>query len=111
MTLHAICQYEDAISCFDSILSVQKDNPQILYKKAITVLKQGNVLGSINILRRIVEIDPVYKEIIKKEIEFNRLKENPLFKETIKEKTEFDKIDEDQFNISSNKTTIIEHKL
>jgi len=110
MTLHAICQYEEAISCFDDILAIQKENPEIMYRKTKTVIKQGKILDSINILRRIVEIDPIYKEIIKKEMEFSSLRDNPLFKEIIQGKTKFGRPDEDHFQRSNTETKILENK-
>jgi len=110
MTLHAICQYEEAISCFDNILSIQKENSGIMYRKAKTVIKQGNILDSINILKKVVQIDPIYKEIIKKEMEFSSLRDNPLFKEIIQEKIEFDRRDEVNLQRSANKTKILEYK-
>jgi tetratricopeptide (TPR) repeat protein len=110
MTLHAICQYEEAISCFDDILAIQKENPEIMYRKTKTVIKQGNILDSINILRRIVEIDPIYREIIKKEMEFSSLRDNPLFKEIIQGKAKFGRPDEEHFQKSNTETKILENK-
>jgi hypothetical protein len=89
---------------------MNKENSDVLYKKAKTVLLQGNIFDSLSILRRVVELDPIYKEIIKKEMLFNRLIDNPLFKEIIRGKTEFDRLDEEPFNRIFNKTKIIENK-
>jgi len=81
-----------------------------LYKKAKTVLMQGNIFDSLSILRKVIELEPIYKEIIKKEILFSRLRDNPLFKEIIRGKTEFDKLnDEKPFYGFVNKTKIIEN--
>ncbi len=92
------------------ILSIQKENPEIMYRKAKTMIKQGKILDSINILKIVVEIDPIYKEIIKKEMEFSSLRDNPLFKEIIKGKTEFNSHDEEHFQKSTSKTKILENK-
>ena len=57
---------------------------------------QGKILDSLNILRKIIDQEPIYKEIIKKDNDFDRLKDNHLFKDIIKDKTEFDKLNEKQ---------------
>jgi hypothetical protein len=72
---------------------------------------QGNILDSLSILRKVIELEPIYREIIKKEILFNRLRDNLLFKDIIRGKTEFDKLDDEKpFYGFVNKTKIIENK-
>jgi len=96
LALHVICQYENAITCYDQILTVDRNNTKTLYSKSKTILMQGKILDSLNILRKIVDQEPIYKEIIKKDKDFDRLKDNQLFKVILKARTEFDKLNEKQ---------------
>jgi len=90
---------------------MDKENTEVLYKKAKTVLMQGNILDSLSILRKVIELEPIYREIIKKEILFYRLRDNLLFKDIIRGKTEFDKLDDEKpFYGIENKTKFIENK-
>ena len=57
---------------------------------------QGKIPDSLNLLRKIIEKESIYKEIIKKDKDFDRLKDNQLFKELFREKSEFDKLDKNQ---------------
>ena len=62
------------------------------------------------ISKHYMDVYKILKEIIKKDMEFNRLKENPLFSEILKGKTEFEKLDEDKFSSFTSKTSVIENK-
>jgi hypothetical protein len=57
---------------------------------------QGKILDSLNILRKIIDQEPIYKEIIKKDKDFDRVQDNQLFKVILKDRTEFDKLNEKQ---------------
>ena len=93
-SLQETSQYDEANVVFDSIISIDKDNVDALYGKAKTVLLQGKILDSLNMLQKVIDRDPIYKEIIRKDKEFERLQGNQLFSDIIKPKKEFDAIDD-----------------
>jgi tetratricopeptide (TPR) repeat protein len=79
MILEELGKYQEAGNCCDEALLIKPYDPIILFEKAKCELLQGKKEKCYNILQKVCEIDPSFKEKIKKEpifletIQFNRL--------------------------------------
>ncbi len=74
--------YEKAIECFDKILSVNPNEPGILFEKSKCELLQGNENNCIELLKKACELDSNLKDRILSDV-FLELKENKQIRQLI----------------------------
>jgi len=83
LALHYLAQYDKAIMCFDKVLKIRPDNTTALYNKASSLIKQGKVESSFEILRHTIKIDHSFKYKAKFDVDFEHVKTNNDFKKII----------------------------
>ncbi|MDH3488919.1 MAG: tetratricopeptide repeat protein [Nitrosopumilus sp.] len=80
MVLFKLKKFENAISCFNSILESNKDNTKILYQLAKAELYAGNTDKSFKILQRICTIEPNNKEKLRLDEDFKIISNDKQFR-------------------------------
>ena len=71
---------EEAISCFNQVLAVIPENTNALFNKSKSLLLQGKITDSLVSLQIATTMEPIYKEIARKDADFVKLNENPSFR-------------------------------
>ena len=80
MVLLNLKKFNDASSCFKTILETNSDNPKILYELAKSELGAGNEKKSLEILEKICFIEPVNKEKLRVDKDFDKIRNKKEFR-------------------------------
>ncbi len=83
LALHYLAQYDEAITCFDKVLKLKPNNTTALYNKASSLVKQGRVENSLEILKHTIKIDHSFKYKAKFDVDFEHIKTNNDFKKLV----------------------------
>lgn len=70
-----MAQHDEAITCFDKVLKIKPNNTTALYK-ASSLVKQGKVKTSLEILKHTIKIDHSFKYKAKFDADLEHIKTN-----------------------------------
>ena len=79
MTLIKLEKFNDASSCFETILEKKQNNPKILYELAKSELWAGNKLRTLEILEKACNLDSQVKEKLRIDKDFDQISEEKQF--------------------------------
>ncbi len=79
-SLQIMGKQNEALACFNQVLAISPDNTKALFNKSKSLLLQGKITDALESLQMVVNIEPVYKEIAKKDTNFGKLGANPTFR-------------------------------
>ena len=80
LALHFLEKFSDAIICYDSILNEKPNSTITLYFKASSLIKKGELEEGLDILRKVIKMDPTMRIKAKHDIDFQDIKTNNEFK-------------------------------
>ncbi|MCD6453408.1 MAG: tetratricopeptide repeat protein [Dehalococcoidales bacterium] len=78
-----IGRYEDAESAYDRVLRLKPNNPNILYNLACLDLLQGKTDNALGYLKRVIDKDEKFREIVKTNKAFNSVRDDPRFRRLV----------------------------
>lgn len=79
MVLFKLEKFEEASSCFETILKKNPNNPKILYELAKSKLFAGSKQKSLELLEKACTIDPQIKDKLRIDKDFNQIAEEKEF--------------------------------
>lgn len=78
-------RYEDAQSYYDRALRVNPDGIFAMYSKARCYILQGKLNESLNLIEKIYALKSGYKEIVKTDPDFNKIRTYERFRKLTEE--------------------------
>jgi len=73
-------KYENAKECFTNALEVKGDNPKIVYEQVKCELFLGNEEKSLDMLKKVCDLDPNSREKLRVDNDFSQLSNNKEFR-------------------------------
>jgi tetratricopeptide (TPR) repeat protein len=83
LALHYLGRYDQAITCYDKILSNTPDNANVLYHKACTKSLQKEIDQSLALLEKAILLDEQYAKKASMDKDFDMLHNDPRFKSLV----------------------------
>ena len=80
---HYLGQMDVALDCYEQVLKEKPNNPTTLYNKASSLIKSGKIQEGIKILSDVIQLDFLFKEKAKFDIEFEHIRKLNEFKKII----------------------------
>jgi tetratricopeptide (TPR) repeat protein len=73
-------KYENAKECFTNALEMKSDNPKIIYEQVKCELFLGNEEKSLDMLKKVCDLDPNSREKLRVDNDFSQLSNNKEFR-------------------------------
>jgi len=87
-TLHQLGRYEEALADYNRVLELWPDHPGTYYNRGCLFAFQGKADEAIDDLRRAIAGDQKYRELARKDSDFDGIRDDPRFRALVREEQE-----------------------
>lgn len=81
--LDALGNFDEAIKCYDQVITIQQVSSDTLYYRGRSKVKNGDIMGGLSDLKAAVELDDKYQKLANSDKDFESIRNDPVFRSIV----------------------------
>lgn len=81
--LDALGNFDEAIKCYDQVMTIQQESSDTSYYRGRSKVKNGDIMGGLSDLKAAVELDDKYQKLANSDKDFESIRNDPVFRSIV----------------------------